>query len=193
MQGMGLVNNVHTKLQRDCFFRAFHLSQTLQECTLELLLKMSVAWVMLTNLPNFNSDNSLRPRLSAFKFTKLVVVAAPCLHTRIFQKSYRRNRNNMKKHEKTSYRYSPVWQVVKAFIRFIPKLHAGSNEHEEMLRTISNAGRMSRLRAVRKLGFDCFPTGKCRAWLGGLQMRSGEIRQQVYLWAVLLKGFGSWF
>ena len=51
-------------------------------------------------------------------------------------------------------------------------------ENEEMLRTISNAGRMSRLRAVRKLGFDCFPTGKCRAWLGGLQMRSGETRQQ---------------
>ena len=67
-------------------------------------------------------------------------------------------------------------QVVRAFIRFIPKLPLAENE--EMLRTISNAGRMSRLRAVRKLGFDCFRTGKCRAWLGGLQMRSGETRQQ---------------
>lgn len=54
------------------------------------------------------------------------------------------------------------------------KATAVSIQMHEMLRTISNAGRMSRLRAVRKLGFDCFPTGKCRAWLGGLQMRSGE-------------------
>lgn len=46
---------------------------------------------------------------------------------------------------------------------------------EEMLRTTSNltAGQMSQLHRVHEVFFEGI-SGRCQAWLGGFQLRSGE-------------------